>query len=480
MKNNSRRVLKADSEQTEPPRQWLWRTFVVALSGLSVASLGGCFNSSPQKPDTSLATIDKPAQIPCGKPETLQTNLPTAVKHKAPLKKEDEDLWTRLRPQYRLWDIDHPRIDKEIRRLQRSPAAFNALMSRAEPFLHHIVDRVERRGLPAEIALLPAVESGFRPYAYSPDGAAGLWQFMPATGRSLGLQQDWWYDGRRDVLAATDAALDYLERLNKRFDGDWLHTLAAYNAGGGKVSRALRKARKRNASTEFWDLDLPRETDHYVPRLLALAEIIADPGRYGLALPSLENRPYFEKMPVGSQIDLKIASDLAGIPLEDLLVLNPGFNRWSTRPQGPHHLLLPTTHAKAFQAALAKLPANERLRWRHHRIVKGDNLGRIARNYSVSVKAIQQANNLKDHRIRAGKTLVIPLSESITAALPARKLGIPRSRVRYQVRKGDSLYKIARKFNVKIADLRRWNSVGRYIKPGQRLTVFVDPVSQTL
>jgi membrane-bound lytic murein transglycosylase D len=390
------------------------------------------------------------------------------------------DLWERLRGNYALKGFEHPRIQHEIERLQHSPTAFSVLISRAEPFLHHIVAEVERRGLPGELALLPAVESGFRPYAYSRSGAAGLWQFMPATGAMLGLQQDWWYDGRRDVLAATQAALDYLEHLNQRLDGDWLHAIAAYNAGGGTVRRAVRKARTAGMSTTFWNLDLPRETDHYVPRLLALAEVIADPGHYGLALPSLEDRPYFASVPSGGQIDLKVAADLAQLPLEDLLALNPGFNRWSTRPDGPHHLLIPVEHAEAFSEALAQLPEKQRLRWQPHEIRSGENLGLIARRYGVSVEAIQQANGLQGHLIRAGKVLMIPLSDSVVAATSSPRLGIPRSRVRYQVRKGDSLYKIARKFQVKVADLRRWNSVDRYLQPGQRLTVFVDPTRQTL
>jgi len=469
-----------DSDQTRTSGQWLRRGSAILGIGLVLVTQGGCLSSAPprgsvEEPtprDANHSTGRETAPLPVNQPPPAQLAENEAD--------EPQDLWVRLRRNYRLGEIEHPRIQAEIRRLQHSPIAFNALISRAEPFLHHIVEQVEQRQLPAEIALLPAVESGFQPYAYSPDGAAGLWQFMPATGRGLGLDQDWWYDGRRDVLAATDAALEYLVRLNRRFDGNWLHALAAYNAGGGTVNRAIRKAHKRGTSTAFWDLDLPGETDGYVPRLLALAEVIADPGRYGLALPSVDNRPYFERVPSGGQIDLKIAAELAKMPLEDLLALNPGFNRWSTSPQGPHHLLVPRENAETFQAALSNLPSDKRLRWRHHRIRQGDYLGKIARDYAVSVKAIQQANGLKDHRIRAGKTLLIPLSENVLLADSTRSLGVSRTRVRYQVRKGDSLYKIARKFQVKIADLRRWNTLGRYIKPGQRLTVFVDPRTQTL
>lgn len=472
-----RHIRRPDSERPGQRGQWVRRAPALTLLGLSVSLLGGCFNSAPEKP---LQPITHAGQLPCGKPVDLQTNINAPAPRESAETLETQDIWARLLTRYQLTGISHPRIEKELQRLMHSPVSFNALIARSQPFMHHITEQVEKRDMPAEIALLPAVESGFRPYAYSPDGAAGLWQFMPATGRWLGLRQNWWYDGRRDVLASTEAALDYLESLNKRFDGDWLHALAAYNAGGGTVSRALRKARKANASTEFWDLDLPGETDRYVPRLLALAKIIADPGRYGLALPSLENKPYFTEVTTGGQIDLKVAAKLAKIPLEEMLALNPGYNRWTTLPDGPHRLLLPIDNAELFTQALAKLPSDERLRWKHHRIAKGDNLGKIARQHSVSVKAIQQANGLKDHRIRLGKTLMIPLSESVTSTASARNLGATRSRVRYQVRKGDSLYKIARKFQVKIADLRRWNRVGRYLKPGQRLTVYVDPVRRAL
>lgn len=479
MRKNPDHGDSVDSDQRSPARQWLWRLLGITLVGASLTQLSGCLNTAPQKADGPKA-LSKASELPCGKPQALPTNLVVPAKQNTPAADEDPDLWARLRDNYRLWDVNNPRVQAEIRRLQHSPSAFNALISRAEPYLYHILNEVEKRQLPGELALLPAVESGFRPYAYSPDGAAGLWQFMPATGSMLGLKQDWWYDGRRDVLAGTNAALDYLEHLNNRLNGNWLHTIAAYNAGGGAVSHAIRKAKRKGASTSFWDLDLPRETDSYVPRLLALAEVISDPGRYGLALPSLQDRPYFEAVASGGQIDLKVASDLARIPMEDLLVLNPGFNRWSTRPQGPHHLLIPLEQAQTFRTALQQLPAEKRLRWQYHQIRSGENLGRIARQYSVSVQAIQQVNGLENHRIRAGKTLMIPLSDNVLMASFSRKLGMPRTRVRYQVRKGDSLYKIARKFRVKIADLRRWNSVGRYIKPGQRLTVYVDPTRQTL
>lgn len=455
---------------------------MAGIAGLTLTQLSGCFSTIPPMSSGSASPTSKTAFIRSIEAETRKLSQ-AAESTSTPVRKQvqpDPDLWNRLRDNFRLWDIDHPRIQNEIKRLQHSPSAFNTLISRAEPYLFHVLNQVEKRGLPGELALLPAVESGFQPYAHSPSGAAGLWQFMPATGRSLGLERDRWYDGRRDIIAATDAALNYLEQLNQRLDGEWLHTLAAYNAGGGAVRRAIRKAKQAGRPTRFWELDLPGETDRYVPRLLALAEIISDPGRYGLALPSLNDRPYFEQVATGGQMDLKIAARLADIPIEDLLFLNPGFNRWSTRPQGPHRLLLPVGQADTFRDALAKLEPEQRLRWKYHAVRKGDTLGRIAGDYNLDIATIQQANGLENSTIRTGKTLLIPLSGGINLAAAASLPGTPRSKVRYQVRKGDSLYTIARRFQVKVADLKRWNSVGRYIRPGQQLTVFVGPDHQTL
>lgn len=472
---------RGDSEQRQSSRQWVLRGLTLGIVSLILTQLSGCFSTIPPMTSGSSSPPFEKDYVRRVEAETRKLEQGELDGSKPADKVDkDADLWTRLRDNFRLWDIDHPRIHSETKRLQHSPSSFNALIKRAEPFLHHVLNEVEKRHLPGELALLPAVESGFQPYARSPSGAAGLWQFMPATGRSLGLERDGWYDGRRDVIAATDAALDYLESLNRRLDGEWLHSLAAYNAGGGAVRRAIRKARQAGRPTDFWHLDLPGETDQYVPRLLALAEIIADPGRFGLALPSLDDRPFFEQVATGGQIDLKIAADLADVPIEEVLLLNPGFNRSSTHPKGPHRLLLPVRRADGFRNALAKLAPEQRLRWEHHLVRQGDTLGRIAREYNIDVDAIQQANQLDSSRIRVGKSLQIPLSGEINLAAVSALSGVPRSKVRYKVRKGDSLYRIARRFQVKIADLRRWNSVGRYIRPGQKLTVFVKPGHQTL
>ena len=457
----------SDSDQSIAPRQSPIRSKAPAfLLLLPLAfALTGCIGIGV-KPDSGEQTEQPVSATPADGKGSLV--MPQVV---AP----DPLIWSGLRDGFTLPDYQHPRIDREVRRLTHSKHAFAQLLDRGQPYLYHLLTAVREAGLPTEIALLPAVESGFRAHVYSPNGAAGLWQFMPATGRMLGLERDWWFDGRRDVLASTSAAIEYLTRLHKRFDGDWLHALAAYNAGSGTVGRAIRRAKQKNQATDFWSLDLPGETDAYVPRLLALVRVIKNPSAFGVALPDIDNTPYFQLTETGGQIDLNIAADLSGIPTDHLLRLNAGYRRWATPPQGPHRLLIPIDNQPAFEQALAELPNDQRLRWQRHRIVRGDSLNRIARRYGVSVSVIKQSNNLKDSRIRAGRDLLIPMTDLADTRLVAASNNQARQRVQYKVRRGDSLYAIARRFQVKIADLRRWNQVGRYLQPGDRLTIFVDP-----
>lgn len=391
-----------------------------------------------------------------------------------------DGLWKRIRDGLVLWDIDHPRIQDEIVRLQRSKAALEAMLLRAQPYLHYIVSEVEQRGMPLEIALLPAVESGFQPHAFSHYGASGLWQFMPATAERFGLERNWWYDGRRDVVNATRAALTYLQHLHRRFDGDWLHGLAAYNAGGGTVSKAIRKNRNAGRPTDFWQLDLPGETDDYVPRLLALTAVINDPERYDIILPEMADKPAFLVLDAGDQLDLQVAAGLADISLEDLLTLNPAFNRGATPPDGPHHLLLPHDSVQPFLDGLAELPEQQRLRRTRYKVRAGDSLSTIAATHGLPVSAIKTANNLKGSFLRAGSDLIIPLSAS-EAVPPNRYARQPITAMRYKVQKGDSLYSIAQRYSVSVGDLRRWNRLEDILlKPGQRLTLHVDPSRKNL
>jgi len=396
------------------------------------------------------------------------------------------DLWARIRQGFALPDADrhHPRVRNDLEWYRRHPAYLERVARRARPYLYHIVEEVEARGMPSEIALLPIVESAFQPFAYSHGRAAGIWQFVPGTARLYGLKQNWWYDGRRDVFAATDAALRLLKTLHRRFDGDWLLALAAYNSGEGTVRRAIRKNRRRGRPTDFWHLDLPRETRGYVPKLLALSRLVAEPERHGIALLPIANEPVLERIDPGSQMDLALVAELAGLDIDAVYTYNPGFNRWATDPDGPHHIALPIENVPRFLAGLAQLPPEARIGWRRHKIRRGETLEQIARRYHTDVDLIRRVNHLRGHTIRAGDDLIIPVAtreaRAYTLSAGQRLLRIQntvrrgRHKVVHEVRPGDTLWTIARRYRVGVRQLARWNDMAPRdtIHPGQRLVVW--------
>lgn len=470
---------------------------------------------------------------------------------------EYPDAWDRLRAGMKMEDTtDHPRLQAELDWYVKHADYLARVIDRAEPFMHYILNEIEARNLPAELALLPIVESAFQPFAYSHGRAAGIWQFIPSTGKIYGLKQNWWYDGRRDVYASTQSALKYLDSLNREF-GDWSHALASYNAGSGNVRRAITRNKMKHKPTDFWNLDLPAETRAYVPKLLALKRIISNPERYGVSLRCVADIPHFERVETGSQLDMALAADMADLDIEELYRINPGFNRWATDPDGPHYLLLPVNNAELFRQQLAELPLEDRMQWQRHQIKHGETLSQIADRYSISIDNLKTTNKLRSSKsIRAGQYLMIPvasrkLSEYRLSA-EQRKLSLqntPRSgnkithtvqagdtfwslsqrynvgtreiaqwngmasrdtlaagqnlviwaktgntaptarasitgetirSISYKVRHGDSLYRIAQKFNVAIHDLKRWNTIGnKILRPGTVLKLYVDITAQT-
>jgi len=251
----------------------------------------------------------------------------------------------------------------------------------------------------------------FDPFATSPAGAAGIWQFMPETAAYVGLSQDWWYDGRRDIIASTDAALDYLDRLHKRFNNDWLLALAAYNAGSARVGRAMRENRDAGKPDDFWHLSLPAETRSYVPKLIALRMIIENPYDYNISLPTLPDTRYFSSVEIRGQIELKVAAKLAGISLAILQRLNPGYDRSITPPNATHTLLFPKSVAQVFRERIARLPSDQRVRSVRHLIRIGDNLSTIAQQYHTTVSVLRKVNRLKGSKIIAGRYLMVPVGE---------------------------------------------------------------------
>ena len=326
------------------------------------------------------------------------------------------DLFAHLRSGFALPAPEDASVAREIEQFRGHSAALARTLRRGERYLHHILETLEARDMPLELALLPAVESAFDPFAHSPRQASGLWQFVPGTGRRYGLDQDWWCDRRRGVLDATRAALDHLQDLHDEFEGDWLLALAAYNAGARNVKRAMERSRRSGRPTDFFHLDLPPETRRYVPKLLALSRLVADPEAFGVDLPAISNAPYFVRVDLESPIDLDRVADLAQIPREELRALNPEFNRWVTGPDGPRQLLVPVPARDRVESALASLPRRDRIRYVRHRVRRGETLYAIARRHQSSVDALRAVNRLRGSLIHPGQELVVPVPYRATAA----------------------------------------------------------------
>lgn len=484
----------------------------------------------------------------------LEGYRPTAVSSPAAA----NDLLEHLRRGFSIPPVMNSRVEAELKWFVRHPDYLDRVFTRAQRYLPHIYDEIEARGLPPELALLPIVESAYDPFAYSHGRASGLWQIIPGTGRRFGIRQNWWYDGRRDVVDSTDGALKYLDYLHDLMDGDWLLAVASYNSGEGNVLKAVKRNRANSKPTDFWNLSLSRETSSYVPKLMALVEIVRNPDAYGLTLPTVVHEPQFVPIDIGGQLDLALAAELGNIDLDTLYSWNAGFNRWATDPAGTHRLLLPVDAAETFATALAALPDDERLRWQRHKIGNGETLSEIAEKYHTTLASIREANDIRGNTIRAGQYLMIPVASRPLGAYNlsanerraakqdkpragqriehyvssgesfwsiSRKYGValrslaswngmaPRDtlsigqklvvwsdaapalaparaatssiattrKLNYTVRRGDSLYRIANRFRITIADLLRWNSIdkNKILRPGQRLTMYVDVTAQS-
>ncbi|TRX56744.1 LysM peptidoglycan-binding domain-containing protein [Thalassomonas sp. M1454] len=393
-----------------------------------------------------------------------------------------DNLWDRIRGQLH---FDIPQNSKVIAQRNwyaKHDSYMDRVAKRSEPFIYYIVEEIEKHDMPMELVLLPIVESAYDPFAYSHGSASGMWQFLSGTGKQFGLKQDWWYDGRRDVAASTQAAMKFLRYLHKRFDGDWLLALAAYNSGEGRVSRAVRDNARKGKPTDFWNLKLPKETRDYVPKLLALADLVKRPDDFNLTLYAIDNKPVVSQVDIGSQLDLALAADLAGLTINQLHALNPGFNRWATAPNGPHSLLIPNNKVEAFKAGLAKLSKDDRLSWQRYKIKNGDNLGAIANRFNTTITVIKEANNLANNNIRAGKYLLIPTAaqslDKYKSYEQVRKTKIAKkgsgNKITHTVKSGDTLWDIGQKYKVTSGQIAKWNGFAPkdMLRLGQKLTIW--------
>jgi membrane-bound lytic murein transglycosylase D len=390
------------------------------------------------------------------------------------------DLFDRMRTGFRLEDgADRHAVDQQLHWYASNPEYLQRAFSRADHYLYYIVAELERRGMPLELALLPVVESAFEPYAYSRASASGLWQFIPGTGSKYNLKQDWWYDGRRDIVESTRAALDYLQALHDEFDGDWLLAIAAYNCGEALVERAVEMNRAAGRPITFWELWLPRETRAYVPKLLAMKRLVSDPEAYGLAFSPIPNQPYFAQVPTHGQINLKLAAEIAGVTPEEIYELNPAFHRWATDPTGPHFLLVPVDAADVFVENVTQLSADQRLGATHYVVRRGDSIATVARQFHTTVNVIRELNDMPVGGISVGDDLIVP---GAVPELPAKVMlaaarvdghgrgHLGRAHVQV-VRRGDSLSSIARRNGLNVNTLAVLNGMqpGDPLRAGQRI-----------
>jgi membrane-bound lytic murein transglycosylase D len=442
------------------------------------------------------------------------------------------DLWQRLRDGFEITPEKLPyTANKQLNRYLKNPHNLNILFKRSTPYLFHVTEQLENANLPLELALLPIVESNYDPLAYSPSHAVGLWQFIPSTATSLGLERSRWYEGRRDVVQSTAAAATYLAYLNKQFSGNWMHALAAYNSGEGAVRKAIRKNRRLGKTTDFWSLRLPRETKNYVPQLMALASIVKDAEKHQIKLPEIDNSSFFDIVELPGQIELAKIIEVTDVDEVIFTQLNSAYRRSVTPPKTGYSILLPVdksgvlseflattdpstwaqyreyivqsgdtlSHiAKRYQQTTTQIKSTNRLRndflrvgqilrippngevavlteyktlqTQTYTVVAGDTLSEIAEKHKVSIRNLKRSNNLSSNLINVGQVLVIK-APSNPKATPIRKLN-------YQVRSGDSLYLIAKKFNLKISDITSWNKLdkNKYLQPGQRLTLYINPL----
>ncbi|MCC6203053.1 MAG: LysM peptidoglycan-binding domain-containing protein [Gammaproteobacteria bacterium] len=514
-----------------------------AISLLLIAAISGC-TSFPSMRDRNAANRQQTAPATA---TSLDPNDGDAANAAQAPADPTSDLWARIRHRLQLHAIQHPRITSEVRWFRNNPQFLGNTSVRAEPFLYHIVSEIERRGMPIELAFIPIVESAFQSKALSRSQASGIWQFIPGTGTRYGLKQDWWYDERRNFVKATDAALNYLAALHQRFNGDWLLAMAAYNNGEGNIDRALQRNRTKRLPLDFWSIEVRRETAEYVPRILAVAQIVAHPELYGQNLQPIANKPYFAVVDTGRPIDLRQLEAGTGIDSELFQALNASYRRNSAGPDGPFSVYVPLAAEQLARETIAALPRHARSDWQQYQIRPGDTLSGIAARFGTTVPTLQAANQMNGTALRAGQQLLIPPNESPTSVADgnakdatqatnpatggketshtvasgetlssiAKRHGVPLAQllrdnnlttatilrvgqrlllrsvsafqaespgrasdnapaITYEVRSGDSLWRISNQFAVTVTELRRWNSLSsnQQLRPGQKLTVY--------
>ena len=458
------------------------RRLLAARAGVAIFALVA-FALSPSGAAQESATADNAPRAEAAASagtadEVREVRDPLPAVRAIDLTASPDDLWERIRNGFGMADLGSPLVlDRQIWYASR-PTTIKRIVERSRRYLYHIVDELEKRGMPTEIALLPMVESAFNPMAYSRAHASGLWQFIPSTGRNYNLRQNWWYDARRDILASTTAALDYLQFLYE-MHGDWHLALASYNWGENAVARAIEKNRSRNLPTDYLSLTMPAETRYYVPKLQALKNIVANPRAFAIDIDPIPNQPYFVTVEKTGDIDIKLAARLADMTVEELIALNPAHNRPVIADSQSQTLVLPADRVEIFRINLGShdKPLSS---WRTYTLTATDKLDRIASQHGIPLARLKAVNGIGPRtRVGAGQQILVPVKGSQAAfePLPAvfRPPSVPEPRMRkivYVVKRGDTLPSIAQRHRVSAEDLRRWNQIGR-LAAGQKLEIQV-------
>ena len=394
------------------------------------------------------------------------------------------DVWQRIRNGFAMREPDSKLVARYEQWYARQPEYVERMTERARRYLYFIVGEVEKRGMPTEIALLPMIESAFNPGALSSARASGIWQFIPSTGKHFGMQQNWWYDGRRDVINATNGALDYLQKLHDQF-GSWDLALAAYNCGENSVARAIARNRRLHKPTDYAHLKLPKETRGYVPKLMAVKNIVNYPESFGLVLTDIPNKPYFSEVTTTQHIDVELAAEMAGISMEEFSALNPAHSRPVILQKEDEVLLLPVENVATFRSNLES--ANQPLvSWQACPTKKGENLEEVAVRYGITPEKLRSVNGIhRSIKVSNGQTLLVPLNGELPEnEFTAFNTNLPPTdnsllnAIRHIVRRGDTLSGIARRYHVRLSSLKSWNRGVRILHPGQHILV-AQPTPRT-
>ena len=469
---------------TSPPVTMPSATPATAISGTTPVVVSTAPAVIAASPNTTTAqtignSVGSPPALPSAQAAALMKELPLVGVVGDPIAElPPSDLWDRIRAGYAMPDLDDPLVAKWERFYSERPEYMARIVDRSGKYMFYIVTELERRGMPLEIALLPMIESAFNPIAHSSAKASGIWQFIPSTGTSYGMKQDWWADSRRDIVKATNGALDYLSNLHGMF-GDWQLALASYNWGEGSVGRAVQKAKARDKDGSYLSLDMPAETRNYLPKLQAVKNIIRNPAAFGISIATIPNEPYFKTITLANPIDLKRAAQLAEMTEADFVALNPAHNRPVIGGRSEYQVLLPASKADTF---LARLESNEkpRVSWMAYRTRSGDRIEALAERFGTSVTALKSVNGIRSvaPTLPPGYHLLVPSDGPSEDALGSIQNAVFTKFPEYvpprvhKVRRGDTFAGIAKRYGVKPATLAQWNRMGKQsVRAGQTLYV---------